>query len=287
MLLDGKALAVEIQEELAAQVGALNGRPPCLAVILVGENPASKIYISSKINACQKVGIHSIFEKLPSNITEKELLFKIESFNHDPKVDGILVQLPLPDQISQEKVIQTINPNKDVDGFHPSNFGKIFTGDPSGFVPCTPAGIRELLLRSNVETEGKEAVIVGRSHIVGKPMAGLLMQNGPGGNATVTLVHSKTKDLSSHTRRADILICALGKPHFIKEDMVKEGATVVDVGINRIIDKSHPKGYRIVGDVDFARVKDKCFAITPVPGGVGPMTIAMLLKNTIKSRLQS
>ncbi|MEX1012272.1 MAG: bifunctional methylenetetrahydrofolate dehydrogenase/methenyltetrahydrofolate cyclohydrolase FolD [Waddliaceae bacterium] len=287
MLLDGKALAIDIKEELAAQVGALKGRAPCLAVILVGDDPASKIYVASKVHDCEKVGIHSILENLPSSISEKDLLFQIERLNQDPKVDGILVQLPLPDQISQEAVIKAIDPNKDVDGFHPYNFGKIFSGDPSGFVPCTPAGIRELLLRYDIETEGKEVVIVGRSHIVGKPMAGLLMQNGPGGNATVTIVHSKTKDLSLHTKRADILICSIGKPHFIKEEMVKEGAIVVDVGINRVIDETQPKGYRITGDVDFERVKDKCFAITPVPGGVGPMTIAMLLKNTIKSRLSS
>lgn len=283
MILDGKQIANEIQDEIEHKVRVLTGRPPSLAVVLVGENPASRVYVSKKAKTCEEVGIHSIKIELSAAIKEDELLSHIHALNADPHVDGILVQLPLPKQINPAAVISAITPEKDVDGFHPINIGKLVTEQQDGFTPCTPLGIQEMMIRRGINTSGKHAVIVGRSLIVGKPMALLLLQNRPCGNATVSVVHSKTKDLPAITRTADILITAVGSPHFIREDMVKEGAVVIDVGINRVEDPAKESGFKLVGDVDFDRVEEKCAWITPVPGGVGPMTIAMLLSNTLLS----
>lgn len=283
MIIDGKKIAGEIRAELKGTISSLDGRPPCLAVLLVGEDPASKIYVGSKTRACEEVGIRSIKEKLSASITENELLRKIEALNQDPGVDGILVQLPLPKHIDPIKVTKWIDPNKDVDGFHPVNIGKLLIGEEDGFVPCTPLGIKVLLDRTGIDIEGMHAVIIGRSNIVGKPMAALLMKNRPKHNATISIVHRYTKNPEHFFKSADLLIAATGRPEFIKGDMIKEGAVIIDVGINRKEDKSASKGYRVVGDVDFESVKDKCSYITPVPGGVGPMTIAMLLSNTLKS----
>lgn len=256
---------------------------PHLAAVLVGNDGASLTYVGSKVKACQQVGFESTLIKLPTETTEKELLEKIKQLNEDENIDGYIVQLPLPKHIDSQKVLLAVSPEKDVDGFHPANFGKIAL-DMEAFIPATPFGIMELLKRYQVPTQGKHVVVVGRSHIVGRPMSILLSQKGNPGNATVTLTHSHTENLSQITRQADIIIMALGIPEFLKADMVKEGATVVDVGITRLEDKNNPKGYRIVGDVDFEQVKDKADFITPVPGGVGPMTIAMLLKNTLLAR---
>lgn len=283
MIIDGKAVAAAIHEEIASEVAGLSGRPPCLAVILVGDNPASHVYVGRKTKACEKTGIRSIKKTFSETMTQDQLLAEIERFNRDDAVDGILVQLPLPEQIDPLAIIKAINPAKDVDGFHPTNMGKLLAGDRTGFVPCTPLGIQQLLIRSQIETAGANVTIVGRSNIVGKPMAALLMQRGAGGDATVTVAHSRTQNLTAVSARADILIAAIGSPHFITEDMVKEGAVVIDVGMNRLEDSEAPKGYRLVGDVDFKAVESKASAITPVPGGVGPMTIAMLLNNTLES----
>lgn len=283
MILDGKAIATQIQRELAEMIGSLSGRKPCLAVLLVGNNPASHIYVNRKTKACADVGMTSLKFEFPSSITEKTLLAEIEKCNRDPHIDGILVQLPLPPQINVTKVTRAIHPEKDVDGFHPINVGKLLIGETDGFEPCTPLGIKMLLERSGIAIEGKHVVIVGRSNIVGKPLAAMLMQNLPGCNATVTVAHSKTKNLKKICLMADILIVAVGKPRTVTEDMVKQGATVIDVGINREDALEGEKAYRIVGDVDFEAVQKKCSFITPVPGGVGPMTIAMLLNNTWKS----
>ncbi len=278
MILSGKAVADEIKLELKAQIETLPSSPG-LAVILVGNNPASESYIKMKRQACQAVGITSFFHPFPESIREDELLEFIQKQNADPKVDGILVQFPLPSHISTEKVIEAIDPNKDVDGFHPINMGKLLLGLKGGFIPCTPLGIKVLLERSHISVEGKDVVIVGRSQIVGKPLAALFLQNTRGCNATVTVIHSKSSHFVEHTKRADILIAAMGSPHFIKADMIKEGAVVVDVGINRLENS-------LVGDVDFNEVEKKCQAITPVPGGVGPMTVAMLLQNTCSSYIK-
>ena len=279
MILSGKAIADEIQEELRQKISKLSS-PPGLAMVLVGDNPSSQTYVNMKRKACGNVGIHSFFYHLPATASEIELLNLISELNQDKKVDGILVQSPLPKHINSEKIITAIDPTKDVDGFHPINAGKLLLGHKDGFIPCTPLGIQVLLERSHISVEGKDVVIVGRSPIVGKPLAALLIQNAPNSNATVTVVHSKTSDLKAHTRRADILVAAIGSPCFIKEDMIKEGVVVIDVGINRVEDPSKPQGYRLVGDVDFNLVEKKCLAITPVPKGVGPMTVAMLLQNT-------
>jgi methylenetetrahydrofolate dehydrogenase (NADP+) / methenyltetrahydrofolate cyclohydrolase len=282
-LIDGKKIAEEIQQELAAELKQIQGkRPPCLAVILVGDQMASRLYVNRKTKACGSVGIKSIKKEFPHSISEAELLHQIDLLNRDPTVDGILVQLPLPHQISPGKIMYAIDPAKDVDGFHPLNVGKLLIGDPEGFQPCTPLGIKVLLEKSHVETAGKNVVVLGRSNIVGKPMAAMLMQS-PWGNATVTLLHSQSKNIAFHCQHADILIAAIGKPRFITAEMVKEGAVVIDVGMNRSGDVTLSDGKQLVGDVDFDAVKDKCALITPVPGGVGPMTIAMLLYNTIKS----
>lgn len=282
MILSGKAIADEIQEEIRQVVTTLLF-PPSLAVILVGNNPSSLAYVTMKQKACAAVGIEAFFHHLDECTSQSDLLALIETCNRAHNIDGILVQLPLPPHINTEKVVNAIDPQKDIDGFHPINLGKLLLGHPGGFIPCTPLGIKVLLERAHISVEGQNVVIVGRSSIVGKPLAALLMQNAPGCNATITVVHSRTQNLSAYTAQADILVAAIGSPRFIQEEWVKEGAVVVDVGINRESDQQEPKGYRIVGDVDFNRVEKKCRAITPVPKGVGPMTVAMLLHNTLLS----
>lgn len=284
-LLDGVAIGAGIRAEVAEGAAALRARGvvPGLAVVLVGENPASQIYVRSKGKACIEAGMLSETVRLPIDTPELELLAVIDRLNADPRIHGILCQLPVPPHIDTDKVLRRIDPAKDVDGFHPVNVGKLVLGDPTAFRPATPFGIQQILLRSGTETRGAHAVIVGRSTIVGRPMASLLLQSGPGGDATVTVAHSRTRDLPAICRSADILIVAIGRAHFIGADAVKPGATVIDVGINRIADATRPKGYRVVGDVDFDAVVDSVAAITPVPGGVGPMTIAMLLVNTLQA----
>lgn len=284
-ILDGAAIGAGIRSEVANEVEALRKRSivPGLAVVLVGENAASQIYVRAKGRACAEAGIHSETVVLPADTPEAELLTVIDRLNRDPKVHGILCQLPLPPHIDSDSVLRRIDPSKDVDGFHPMNVGKVLLGDPTAFRPATPYGIQQMLLRSGIETRGAHAVIVGRSTIVGRPMASLLVQPGPGGDATVTVAHSRTRDLPGICRLADILVVAIGRPEFIGAGDVKPGATVIDVGINRMVDAGSPKGYRVVGDVDFGAVREVAGAITPVPGGVGPMTIAMLLVNTVQA----
>ncbi len=281
-LISGTELSEQIYCELRERIAALKARgiTPGLAVVLVGEDPASQTYVRMKGRKCEELGMHSVTITMPADTPEEVLLAKIDELNNDPAINGFLVQLPLPKHIDEDKVIEAIDPSKDVDGFHPVNVGRMLIGKP-GFLPATPAGVMEMLRRSGVETAGRHAVVVGRSNIVGKPMAALLMQKGA--DATVTVAHSRTKDLAEVTRSADILIAAIGKPRFITADMVKEGAVVIDVGTNRIDDPSHPKGSRLVGDVDFDNVQDKVSAITPVPKGVGPMTICMLMANAVKA----
>jgi methylenetetrahydrofolate dehydrogenase (NADP+)/methenyltetrahydrofolate cyclohydrolase len=284
-IIDGKATAEQIRVEIAEEVAGLTGqgrRQPGLAVVLVGENPASVVYTRNKQKASQEAGFHSVKLDLPADTTQEKLLATIEELNTDPGIDGILCQLPLPAQCSEEEVILAIDPDKDVDGFHPINAGRLATGLP-GFVPCTPLGCKELLARYKIVTEGAHVVVLGRSNIVGTPMALLMMQKAAGANSTVTVCHSRTKDLPAVCRTADILVAAIGRARMVKADWVKEGATVIDVGINRIEDASKKSGYRLVGDVDYDEVLPKVGAITPVPGGVGPMTIAMLLANTLTS----
>ncbi len=283
MLIDGKAIAATIQKEIKDTIEQLPGRKPCLAVILVGNHAPSQIYVRRKTEACAEVGIISIKRELPPTIAEDHLLQEVKQLNNDPAVDGILVQLPLPYHINPMHVINSIDPLKDVDGFHPINVGKLLSGDRDGFIPCTPLGIKVMLERMEVEVAGKHVLVIGRSNIVGKPMAALLMQNQSFGNATVTIAHRHSTQLKQLCQMSDIVIIAIGKPHFLTADMVKEGAVIIDVGINKIADSSKKSGYRIVGDVDFPNVKKKCRYITPVPGGVGPMTIAMLLQNTLQS----
>jgi methylenetetrahydrofolate dehydrogenase (NADP+)/methenyltetrahydrofolate cyclohydrolase len=286
MIIDGKKIANQIQEEIKLTIQQQKGRQPCLAVILVGDHPASQMYVNRKMQACETVGIRSIRRLLPATISEKELLKEIEALNLDSTVDGILVQLPLPSFINPTLVTCCISPDKDVDGFHPLNVGKLLIGDTTGFLPCTPLGIKVLLERSSIEMTGKHALVIGRSNIVGKPMAALLMQNTPGGNATVTIAHRYSKHLKDLCLIADLIIAAIGQPKFITADMVKEEVIIIDVGINKVLDSSHQKGYQIVGDVDFLNIAPKASFITPVPGGVGPMTIAMLLHNTLRSYQQ-
>jgi methylenetetrahydrofolate dehydrogenase (NADP+)/methenyltetrahydrofolate cyclohydrolase len=287
-LLDGNALAKAIRAEVVADSQALiaRGIRPGLAVVLVGDNPASRAYVGSKEKACIEAGMHSVKVELPVETTEAELLAVVDRLNADPAVHGILVQLPLPKQITTERVLHRVDPAKDVDGFHPVNVGKLVIGDPTAFRPCTPYGVQQMLIRSGIETKGANAVIVGRSTIVGRPMANLLIQDGPGGNATVTVCHSRSRDLPAITRGADLLIVAIGKPEFVTGDMVRRGAVVIDVGINRVDDPTRPRGYRLTGDVAFEAAAAVASAITPVPGGVGPMTIAMLLVNTIQAARQ-
>ena len=284
-LIDGVAIARSIREEAARDAALLTGRGvrPGLAVVLVGEDPASAVYVRSKGKACDEAGMHSVTVRLPATTSQSELLDVVAALNKDPLVHGILVQMPLPKQLDADAVIRSIDPRKDVDGFHPLNVGKLLIGERDGFVPCTPAGIQELLRRSGVETSGADCVIVGRSNIVGKPMAALLIQDAAGANGTVTVCHRHTRDLASHVRRADIVIAAAGRAGLITGDMIKPGAVVIDVGMNRIADDTAPRRYRLVGDVDFESVRQVASKITPVPGGVGPMTIAMLLSNTVKA----
>ena len=284
-ILDGVALSKVIRAEVAAEVARLagDGRKPGLAAVLVGEDPASSVYVRSKGKATEEAGMYSETIRQPATITESELLAIVDRLNADPRIHGILVQLPLPKHIDSEKVLFRIDPAKDVDGFHPVNVGRLVTGARSAFRPATPYGVQQMLIRSGIETKGAHAVIVGRSNIVGKPMANLLIQQGPGGDATVTVCHSRTRDLPAVTRTADFLIAAIGKPEFVTADMVREGAAVIDVGINRVEDASQPKGYRLVGDVAFGPVAAKASWITPVPGGVGPMTVATLMQNTLEA----
>jgi len=282
-IIDGKAVAQELQNEFKQEISQMSGRPPCLAVILVGDSGPSRIYVNRKTKACEEVGIHSIKRHLKASVSEDELLKEIEHFNVNPQVDGILVQLPLPDHINTSRVMRWVNPEKDVDGFHPVNVGKMLIGETDGFFPCTPLGVKTLIEHTGIELPGKQVVIVGRSNIVGKPLAAMLLQRGQGIDATVTVAHRFSANLGEITRQADVLVVAIGVPHHISADMIKEGAVVIDVGINRIEDLARKSGARLVGDVDFEKAQDKCAFITPVPGGVGPMTIAMLLKNTLKS----
>jgi methylenetetrahydrofolate dehydrogenase (NADP+) / methenyltetrahydrofolate cyclohydrolase len=287
-LIDGVAIGDAMRAELQAEIRALKQRgvTPGLAAVLVGNDPASATYVRMKGKACDEAGLYHETIRLPADTTEGELLALIERLNVDHKIHGILVQLPLPPQIHTQRVLHRVTPEKDVDGFHPENVGKVAIGDPTGFRPATPYGVQQLLLRSEVDPAGRHAVIVGRSTIVGRPMAALLLENGRGGNATVTVCHSRTRDLKSVTRLADILIVAIGKAECVTGDMIRPGATVIDVGVNRIEDPTLKKGYRLVGDVNFAEAKQVAGAITPVPGGVGPMTITMLLYNTVQAARQ-
>jgi methylenetetrahydrofolate dehydrogenase (NADP+)/methenyltetrahydrofolate cyclohydrolase len=284
-VIDGTAIAASIRAEVARHVKALQARGvrPGLAVILVGDDPASHVYVRMKGKACEAAGMHSVTMRLDASTSQEELLTEIDALNADPRIHGILVQMPVPTQINVDAVVRSIRPEKDVDGFHPINVGKVFIGERDGFSPATPAGVQQLLLRSSVDTAGKHCVIIGRSNIVGKPMASLLMQNAPGGNATVTVCHSRTRDLAEHAKRADILIVAIGQARMVTANMVKPGAVVIDVGVNRVADRTAKKGYALVGDVDFEGVRKVASKITPVPGGVGPMTIAMLLSNTLRA----
>ncbi|MCJ7489419.1 MAG: bifunctional methylenetetrahydrofolate dehydrogenase/methenyltetrahydrofolate cyclohydrolase FolD [Thermoplasmata archaeon] len=275
-----KTLRIELKEEISKMKSS--GVTPGLVVILVGEDAASQVYVRKKGEACEELGVHSETVRLPPTATEDEILKLIDKYNADSKFDGILVQLPLPKHVNEGEVLMRIDPGKDVDGFHPVNVGKMVVGAKS-YLPCTPAGIQQLLVRSGNEPKGKHVVIVGRSNIVGKPIANILVQKAPGADATVTICHSRTTDLPGITRQADILIAAIGVPKFVKADMVKDGVVVIDVGVNRIDDPSTKSGTRLVGDVDFESVKEKAKAITPVPGGVGPMTITMLMKNTVEA----
>ncbi|USD25970.1 bifunctional methylenetetrahydrofolate dehydrogenase/methenyltetrahydrofolate cyclohydrolase FolD [Flagellimonas marinaquae] len=285
-ILDGKKVSNQIKEEITVEVAKMKQqgeKVPHLAAVLVGNDGASLTYVGSKVRSCKKIGFESTLIHLPEETTEEELLKQVDQLNNDPNIDGYIVQLPLPEHIDEEKVLMAVDPDKDVDGFHPTNFGKMAL-DMETFVSATPFGIMELLKRYQVETEGKHTVVIGRSHIVGRPISILMSQKGSPGNSTVTLAHSRTKNLKELTLQADIVISALGVPKFLKADMVKEGVTIIDVGITRVPDNTYEKGYYITGDVDFENVSKKASYITPVPGGVGPMTIAMLLKNTLLAR---
>ena len=282
-LIDGRAIARQLQEELAKRIAALKSRgvQPGLAFVRVGEDPASKVYVGRKEKTCKELGIYSETHVLEQSSTQDQLLTLLARLNGDLRLHGILVQAPLPRHIDSTAVYSSVSPQKDVDGFHPVNMGKLLLGDPTGFRPCTPAGIVELLVRSGVEISGAEVVVLGRGNIVGKPMAAMLCQKEKHANATVTICHSATRDLAGHCRRAEILVAAMGVPLFVKRDMVKPGATVIDVGVNRVADPSSPGGSRLVGDVDLAQVQPIASKITPNPGGVGPMTIAVLMQNTV------
>ncbi|MBW8199919.1 bifunctional methylenetetrahydrofolate dehydrogenase/methenyltetrahydrofolate cyclohydrolase FolD [Flagellimonas marinaquae] len=285
-ILDGKKISNQIKEEITVEVAQMKERGekvPHLAAVLVGNDGASLTYVGSKVRSCKKIGFESTLIHLPEETTEEDLLKQVHQLNNDPAIDGYIVQLPLPKHIDEEKVLMAVDPDKDVDGFHPTNFGKMAL-DMETFISATPFGIMELLKRYNVDTEGKHTVVIGRSHIVGRPISILMSQKGKPGNSTVTLAHSRTKNLKELTLQADIVISALGVPRFLKADMVKEGVTIIDVGITRVADDTKEKGYYITGDVDFDNVSKKASFITPVPGGVGPMTIAMLLKNTLLAR---
>jgi methylenetetrahydrofolate dehydrogenase (NADP+)/methenyltetrahydrofolate cyclohydrolase len=284
-LINGKTVAEKVYEQLRGEIAELKARgvQPGLAVVLVGDDPASRAYVRSKDKMCRELGLHSVKLELPATTTQEELLARVAELNRDPAVHGILVQSPPPKQIDEGAIVRALDPAKDVDGFHPMNVAKLALGDDSGFVPCTPLGCQRLLVESGVEISGAHVVVLGRSMIVGKPVALLLMQKAKGANATVTVVHSRSRNLPEITRSADIVIAAIGQPHFVKAEHVREGAVVIDVGINRVDDATSERGYKLVGDVAFEEVAAKARAITPVPGGVGPMTIAMLMANTMKA----
>ena len=288
-VISGKDMAASIREEVKERIASLkeSGLTPGLAVVLVGEDPASQAYVAMKNKDATEVGIHSRQITLPEETSEEELLGVVAGLNADPEIHGVLVQLPLPDQIDESKILLAIDPTKDVDGFHPVNVGRLASGDPDVLVPCTPAGVVQMLLRSGHDPGGKHVVVVGRSNIVGRPTAALLLRKAPGGNATVTVAHSRTPDLGSVTREADILIVAIGQPDFLRADMVKPGAVVIDVGMTRVPDETRERGYRLTGDVDYDEVKEVAAAISPVPLGVGPMTRAMLLSNTVEAAVRS
>ncbi|MBB5036956.1 bifunctional methylenetetrahydrofolate dehydrogenase/methenyltetrahydrofolate cyclohydrolase FolD [Prosthecobacter dejongeii] len=288
-LISGAAVAEKVLEECRRDIAALAavGKKPGLAVVLIGDDPASRAYVRSKDKKCRDLGLHSVKLELPASTTQEEVLAHVHALNNDPAIHGILVQSPPPPHIDEAAIVRAIDPAKDVDGFHPVNVAKLALEDPTGFVPCTPLGCQRLLMDAGIETKGANAVVLGRSMIVGKPMALLLMAKGPGGDATVTVAHSRTQDLAFITQKADIIIAAIGRPEFLKAEHVREGAVVIDVGINRVEAPGTEKGYKLVGDVAFEEVAPKCKAITPVPGGVGPMTIAMLMANTIKACKQS
>jgi methylenetetrahydrofolate dehydrogenase (NADP+)/methenyltetrahydrofolate cyclohydrolase len=288
-LIDGHAIAEKVYVDLRREIAELKakGVTPGLAVVLVGDNPASRAYVRSKDKMCHELGLHSLKLELPESTTQEELLRRVEELNRDPSIHGILVQSPPPEHIDEAAILRALDPRKDVDGFHPENVAKLVLDDPSGFVPCTPLGVQRLLLESNIEISGAHVVVLGRSMIVGKPLALLLMRKNKDGNATVTVVHSRSRDLAQITRSADIIIAAIGHAEFVKANHVREGAVVIDVGINRVKDVASERGYRLVGDVAFDEVSKKASAITPVPGGVGPMTIAMLMSNTVKAARQS
>ena len=283
-LILGKDVSAEIYAELRTRIENLKakGVTPGLAVVLVGDDPASQVYVRKKGEMCEELGMKSVTVLMPADTTQEQLMAKVDELNKGPSIHGFLVQLPLPSHLDEEAVINAIDPKKDVDCFHPSNVGRVLIGNPD-FLPATPAGVQQMLIRSGIETSGKHVVVIGRSNIVGKPMAAMMVQKGAGADSTVTIVHSRTKNLPEITRQADILIVAIGKPRFVTADMVKDGAVVIDVGTNRVDDPTHPKGSRLVGDVDFENVKDKTSAISPVPGGVGPMTICMLMANAVKA----
>src|ERR1700731_4193959 len=288
-LIEGRIIAERVYAELRGEIAHLkrHGRIPGLAVVLVGDNPASRAYVRSKDKMCRDLGLHSVKLELPAETTQAELLARVEELNRDPAIHGILVQSPPPKHIDEATVVRALDPAKDVDGFHPANVAKLAVGDESGFVPCTPLGCQRLLVESGIEISGAHIVILGRSMIVGKPLALLLMRKGKGGDATVTVVHSRSQRLAEITRSADILIAAIGQPEFVRAEHVRDGAVVIDVGINRLDDPTMERGYRLVGDVAFTEVSEKASAITPVPGGVGPMTIAMLMANTVRACRQT
>ena len=284
-IISGTEIAKEMRVEMKTEIEELKAKHnlvPGLTVVLVGEDPASQVYVRNKKKSCEQIGINSVEHKLPADTPEEEVLALVEKLNKDDSVHGILVQLPLPKQIAENKVLNLILPEKDVDGFHPFNVGRMLVGDPV-YLPCTPHGVQQMLVRSGTQIEGSHVVVLGRSNIVGKPVAAILMQKAKNANATVTICHSRTKNLAEMTSQGDILIAAIGVPEFVKPEMVKEGAVVIDVGVNRVDDPSREKGFRLCGDVDFEAVKEKAGAISPVPGGAGPMTITMLLHNTIRA----
>ena len=288
-LIDGRAIAEKVYVDLRREIAELKAKGviPGLAVVLVGDDPASRAYVRSKDRMCRELGLHSVKPELPASITQTELLGRIEELNRDSAIHGILVQSPPPEHIDEAAIVRALDPRKDVDGFHPENVAKLVLDDPSGFVPCTPLGVQRLLIESRIDISGAHVVVLGRSMIVGKPLALLLMQKNKNGNATVSVVHSRSRDLVAITRSADVVIAAIGRAEFVTADHVREGAVVIDVGINRVEDARSERGYRLVGDVAFDAVSKKASAITPVPGGVGPMTIAMLMANTVKAAQQS
>ncbi len=288
-LIEGRVIAEKVYAELRGEIAALKSsdRTPGLAVVLVGDNPASRAYVRSKDKMCRDLGLHSVKLELPAETTQSELLERVEQLNADPAIHGILVQSPPPRHIDEAAIVRALDPAKDVDGFHPANVARLALGDDTGFVPCTPLGCQRLLIESGAEISGAHVVVLGRSMIVGKPLALLLMRKGRGGDATVTVVHSRSNRLAEITRSADIVIAAIGQPEFVRAEHVRDGAVVIDVGINRVDDPTMERGYRLVGDVAFNEVSEKAWAITPVPGGVGPMTIAMLMANTVRACRQS